>query len=217
MSSIPDDAPPPSPLMGMLGEMAGALAEEAKHAQSAASWLRVRNGRRLRAGLDRILYCFDADGELWFPPGSTAELAEGAFGDASDAVVVEVLEVRGPNVWLESPDDLGEAVSVARIRSNPWYLLDALRLRIDELRGAAGDPEKPPPTEEDLHLVACLLGLASPGERAGAPTPAELAAGYLDLPANVSQLAAVAGCLGSELRFVWGPPGTGKTETLGLL
>ena len=203
--------------MGMLAEMAGALAEEAKHAQSSAMWLRVRNGRRLRTGLDRYLYCFDADGEVWFPPGSTAELAVGASGDAPEAVVVEVLEVRGANLWLESPDDLGKAIAVARIRSNPWYLLDALRLRIDELRGAAGDPKRPPPGEEDLHLIACLLGQAVPGRRAGAPTVPELGAGYLGLPANPSQLEAVCSCLGSELRFVWGPPGTGKTETLGLL
>ncbi|MGH2718196.1 MAG: AAA domain-containing protein, partial [Actinomycetota bacterium] len=78
-------------------------------------------------------------------------------------------------------------------------------------------PEKPPPREEDLHLISCLLGLAAPAGRPGAPGPGELASGYLDLPANGSQLAAVCACLGTELRFVWGPPGTGKTETLGLL
>src|SRR5205807_8048301 len=44
-----------------------------------------------------------------------------------------------------------------------------------------------------------------------------IARGYRELPANESQLRAVADCLSSELRFVWGPPGTGKTETLGLL
>ena len=199
--------------MAMLAEMAGALGEEARHAQSEASWIRLRNGRRLRGGLEHLLYCFDADGDLWFPPGSTAELAP--HGGDGDPVVVEVLEVRGQSIWLESPDDLGEAVDMARIRSNPWYLLDALRLRIDELRGEAG--EEAPPPAGDLRLVACLLGLAEPRVRGDAPPWGELAAGYEDLPANESQLAAVSACLGSELRFVWGPPGTGKTETLGLL
>lgn len=197
----------------MLGDMAAALAEEAKHAQNESSWVRIRNGRRVRAGLERFLYCFDADADTWFPAGSTAELSVGE----DEPAVVEVLEVRAATLWLESPADLGGAITSARIRSNPWYLLDALRTRLDELRGIAPPPEGvSPPTAAELRLVACLLGLAPP--RPGTPVdPAEVAAGYGDLPANPSQLAAVGDCLGSELRFVWGPPGTGKTETLGLL
>jgi hypothetical protein len=199
----------PAPLAHMLGEMAAALAEEARHAQQGAQWIRIRNGRRLRAGLDRILYCFDADADFWFPPGTTAEVSA---GDA-EPVVVEVLEVRGQSLWLESPEDLGEAVGSARIRSNPWYLLDALRSRIDELRG---EGEYEARTAGELHLVASLLGLEDPAPRVEVSAE-DLAAGYEDLPANQSQLQAVAACLGNELRFVWGPPGTGKTEALGLL
>lgn len=213
-----DNYQPDGVLAQMLGDMAAALAEEAKHAQNEASWIRLRNGRRLRVGLDRTLYCFDADSDLWFPPGTTAELS---VGDGEPAPV-EVLEVRGQSVWLESPGDLGGAIAFARLRSNPWYLLDALRLRIDELRGVAGAPEDEakPYDPEDLRLVACLLGLAEPVVARPdevAEGAARVAAGYEGLPANQSQLAAVAACLDSELRFVWGPPGTGKTETLGLL
>jgi hypothetical protein len=195
--------------------MAAALTEEARHAQKGADWVRIRNGRRLRAGLDRTLYCFDADSDLWFPPGTTAEIQAAATGD--EPVVVEVLEVRGQSVWLESPEDLGESISSAKLRSNPWYLLEELRTRVDELRGL--DPERQRSPKE-LHIVSCLLGLAAPTT---APTtksaqPGDaIALGYQELPANESQLRAVADCLSSELRFVWGPPGTGKTETLGLL
>lgn len=214
-AAAPGPVPGPlgGPLGAMLGEMAGALAEEAKHAQNEASWVRIRNGRRLRAGLGRFLYCFDGDADTWFPAGSTAELSIGE----DEPAAVEVLEVRAATLWLESPADLGAAIASARIRSNPWYLLDALRTRLDELRGVAPLPEgASPPTAADLRLIACLLGLVPP--RPGTPVdPAEVAAGYVDLPANPSQLAAVGDCLGSELRFVWGPPGTGKTETLGLL
>jgi hypothetical protein len=214
-----DDATPdpiPAPLAEMLGQMAAALAEEARHAQKGADWVRIRNGRRLRAGLDRTLYCFDADSDLWFPPGTSAEIQ--AAATENEPVVVEVLEVRGQSVWLESPEDLGESIASAKLRSNPWYLLDELRTRMDELRGL--DPERRRPSEE-LHIVECLLGLAAP--RNHNPTTANngssdaIAEGYEELPANDSQLQAVADCLSSELRFVWGPPGTGKTETLGLL
>src|SRR5438094_230259 len=59
-------------------------------------------------------------------------------------------------------------------------------------------------------------GLAAPATKSTQPRDA-IARGYQELPANESQLRAVADCLSSELRFVWGPPGTGKTETLGLL
>ena len=224
MSQAPIEAPGQDrgPLFAMLAQMADALSEEARHAQGAASWIRLRNGRRLRAGLDRILYCFDAESDVWFPPGMTAELAAGSHGDADEPVVVEVLEVRAQSVWLESPEDFGGSVPFARLRSNPWYLLDALRTRIDELRGEGGEGEEPP-SAEDLRLVSCLLGLTEPrtnqeNDQENGPTAAEVAAGYGDeLPANDSQLEAVAACLSSDLRFVWGPPGTGKTETLGLL
>jgi hypothetical protein len=198
----------------MLGHMAAALAEEARHAQKGADWVRIRNGRRLRAGLDRTLYCFDADSDLWFPPGTTAEIQ--AAATENEPVVVEVLEVRGQSVWLESPEDLGETIASAKLRSNPWYLLDELRTRIDELRGL--DPERKRPPEE-LRIVESLLGLAVPQNHkptSNRPSGA-IAQGYEELPANESQLRAVADCLSSELRFVWGPPGTGKTETLGLL
>ena len=195
----------------MLGEMATALAEEARHAQKGADWVRIRNGRRLRAGLDRTLYCFDVDSDLWFPPGTTAEIQAAATGD--EPVVVEVLEVRAQSVWLESPEDLGEAIASAKLRSNPWYLLDELRNRVDELRGL--DPERRRPPEE-LRIVECLLGLAAPNPVANS-NAGPIVDGYEELPANESQLQAVADCLSSEVRFVWGPPGTGKTETLGLL
>ena len=56
----PPREPVPAPLASILGEMAAALTEEARHAQKGADWVRIRNGRRLRAGLDRTLYCFDA-------------------------------------------------------------------------------------------------------------------------------------------------------------
>ena len=202
----------------MLGQMAAALAEEARHAQKGADWVRIRNGRRLRVGLDRTLYCFDADSDLWFPPGTSAEIQ--AAATENEPLVVEVLEVRGQSVWLESPEDLGESIASAKLRSNPWYLLDELRTRMDELRGL--DPERRRPSEE-LHIVECLLGLAAPRNHKPNPTTANngssdaIAEGYEELPANDSQLQAVADCLSSELRFVWGPPGTGKTETLGLL
>jgi hypothetical protein len=196
----------------MLGQMAAALAEEARHAQKGADWVRIRNGRRLRAGLDRTLYCFDADSDLWFPPGTTAEIQAAATGN--EPVVVEVLEVRGQSVWLESPEDLGETIASAKLRSNPWYLLDELRTRIDELAGL--DPERRRPPEE-LRIVESLLGLAAPANNTDSQPGEAIARGYEELPANESQLRAVADCLSSELRFVWGPPGTGKTETLGLL
>ncbi|HEY2665825.1 MAG TPA: AAA domain-containing protein, partial [Actinomycetota bacterium] len=197
----------------MLGEMAAALTEEARHAQKGADWVRVRNGRRLRAGLDRTLYCFDADSDLWFPPGTTAEIQAAATGD--EPVVVEVLEVRGQSVWLESPQDLGESISSAKLRSNPWYLLEELRTRVDELRGLDAERRRSP---KELHIVSCLLGLAAPATNGPHRQEGEaIARGYQELPANESQLRAVADCLASELRFVWGPPGTGKTETLGLL
>jgi hypothetical protein len=79
----------------------------------------------------------------------------------------------------------------------PWFLYDRLVLALGEL-------------DADRHPVSLALALF--GKRPPRRTAAALRCDHAAL--NPSQRAAVQLCADSELAFLWGPPGTGKTATL---
>jgi hypothetical protein len=75
----------------------------------------------------------------------------------------------------------------------PWFLYDRLLGALDDVKAAP-------------------LSLTLFGNQPPARVPTTLERDHHDL--NVSQRAAVQLCADSNLAFVWGPPGTGKTVTL---
>ncbi|MEP6859619.1 MAG: AAA domain-containing protein [Deltaproteobacteria bacterium] len=79
----------------------------------------------------------------------------------------------------------------------PWFLYDRLIQALDELA-------------VDRHSVALALGLFGKQPHARTATPLRREHAELD----PSQQAAVQLCADSEVAFLWGPPGTGKTVTL---
>lgn len=79
----------------------------------------------------------------------------------------------------------------------PWFLYDRLLQALGEL-------------DVDRHCADLALALF--GKRAHARVATELVCDHTGL--DPSQRAAVQLCSDSELAFVWGPPGTGKTVTL---
>jgi hypothetical protein len=79
----------------------------------------------------------------------------------------------------------------------PWFLYDRLLQALDELA-------------VDRHSVALALGLFGKQPHARTSTPLRREHAELD----PSQQAAVQLCADSEVAFLWGPPGTGKTVTL---
>ncbi len=79
----------------------------------------------------------------------------------------------------------------------PWFLYDRLVRALDEL-------------DADRHPVSLALALF--GKRPPRRTAAALRCDHAAL--NPSQRAAVQLCATSELAFLWGPPGTGKTQAL---
>jgi hypothetical protein len=79
----------------------------------------------------------------------------------------------------------------------PWFLYDRLIQALDELA-------------VDRHAIALALALFGKQPHARAPTALRCEHAELD----ASQQAAVQLCADSEVAFLWGPPGTGKTVTL---
>jgi hypothetical protein len=120
----------------------------------------------------------------------------------------ELLDVDGRDVLVCVPRDLGNNTGAGAVEIDPSAVLEATAARLAAAR--SGDASL------DMDSVARLLtpahssaGLAErPGQHAGCAGDACL---------DPYQAAAVAAALNQDLAFVWGPPGTGKTRTLGHL
>src|SRR4051812_32284606 len=182
------------PLSGELAEFRTALREEIEAARRAASSSAVPlvNGRRIGQGAFGHQYLFIAESALNVPDGAPGDLI------VPDQLPLEaiVISVDGMAITLSLSEDAGDFIARASLQSNLVHLLRKLIQRIEELRdrnNAAG---------------ARLLGKAT---ISGAPEDRRLAS------LNSSQADAVASSLGRDTTFIWGPPGTGKTSTIGAI
>lgn len=122
-------------------------------------------------------------------PGSERLVTLAALGrDASGA----------PTVTLAADRPLHPTSERATLVIYPWFLYEKLRASLAEI------------ADGDRHEVAS--GLRAFGRLPTRRTPSPRLAPQPAL--NASQRAAVDLCAESDLAFVWGPPGTGKTTTL---
>ena len=155
-------------------------------------------GRRLEGGEEgRRLYRFAVlQGNDKLVPQSECDLRAGA-----QEHLVTVSELEGDQVVLECGTgiDLGSGPFCLVIY--PWFLYERLKGALRAL------------LESDTYCIDSALaafGQAPPRDLAGPvaapPPPAAL---------NPSQQRAVDLCCRRSPAFVWGPPGTGKTTTLG--
>lgn len=112
-----------------------------------------------------------------------------------EAVDVRVVSVEGQQIRLSSKQDLGHTIVKARLQADAGFLLQKLWDRLLALDG-------------NHRLGKILLGQATPK---GEPTETT------DSSLNPEQLAALRNALGRELTVIWGPPGTGKTRTIGAI
>jgi hypothetical protein len=110
-------------------------------------------------------------------------------------VVIERCEGVRVTLTADQPIDLG--VTPIALVVAPWFLYE-------RLIGALG--------ELDVEHHAVPLALTLFGKRTPRRAPTELGGDHATL--NASQRAAIQLCADSELAFIWGPPGTGKTATL---
>lgn len=136
-------------------------------------------------------YQFQASVELRASPDSP-----GRFSHNGEEYPCIVLAIEGHEIIVGVDVDLGSSVRAASLAVDASFLIERLLSRLTELEGAsnpAGD---------------AALGL---GPVRG--TPVEVLAGSL----NAHQREAVASALGRSCTFLWGPPGTGKTHTIGAI
>lgn len=187
----------------LIQEFIQALAEEIEAIKKGrgGSIIKVYDGVFVRREGPFFVYAFTTESPLIVMDDAPAEVEIGA-----DRFAGQIVSVQGSEVTVAIDHDFGKTIAEARLITNLWYLLEALRKRYEEvLNGQRTLNSK---------LALRLFGLAS------ATTAVQ--SGSLDLPASLYQLNeeqqnAIRSVLGSDVHFIWGPPGTGKTATIGFL
>jgi len=181
-------------LTGVLLEFRIALQEEIEAASRSAanSAVPLINGKRIAQIGGSYQYLFVVENILNVPGDTPGDL----YIPGREPIPVTVISVDGMAIALSIPCDLGTYVANARLQSNLAHLMRKLIERIESKVGSPNDAGD-----------RILNGLSS-GEPAPLP---ELIRDYL----NVGQRRAVCSSLGRDTTFIWGPPGTGKTVTIG--
>lgn len=109
-------------------------------------------------------------------------------------------------VKVRTAADLGNEPANAQLRRDETAGLEAL---LDRLEGANASDNSP----VNLTAAGWVLGQGKP-RHARCTTPDHFIRGYRDRRLNANQRQAIEHALGSDLTFVWGPPGTGKTDVV---
>ena len=195
------------PLEGLLAEFRSALdAEiEAATASAAGSAVPLINGKRIARVAGFYHYAFTVESALMLPSDSEGDL----HIQSRPPVPASVVSVEGTAITISVSEDLGDFLPVARLQSDLVYLLRSLIRRIEDY----GEQKRPNPAGDRL------LG---DGEVSGEPADLSTAlpdrlGEKLSAQLNEDQLNAVASALGRDTTFIWGPPGTGKTSTIGAI
>jgi AAA domain len=180
------------PLRGVLNEFRIALREEISVAQktSSSNAVPLTNGRRISQLGGTFQYSFTVDSILNVPGDAPGDLMV-----AGQRLPVVIVSTEGLTITLSVGTDLGEFVPNARLQTDLTFLLRKLTERIEALNAKenpAGDR---------------ILGFRQPS---GSPE-------VVSVGLNPEQDAAVGSSLGRDTTFIWGPPGTGKTKTIGAI
>ncbi|MHC4328317.1 MAG: AAA domain-containing protein, partial [Planctomycetota bacterium] len=181
-------------LTGILSEFRIALQEEIEAAirNSASSAVPLVNGKRLAQIGGSFQYQFVIENILNVPGDTPGDL----YIPGRDSIPVTVISVDGMVIILSVSIDLGTYVPTARLQSNLAHLMRKLIERIESKADSPNDAGN-----------RILNGISS-----GVPIePTEWVRSHL----NADQQKAVCSSLGLSTTFIWGPPGTGKTMTIG--
>lgn len=181
----------------ILGEFRNALKDEIEVAKrnSSSGAIPLSNGNRICQQGSLFHYAFSVDSVLNAPDDAPGDLI--VPGNAP----MEATKISGEGlrIVIGVAYDLGSFVPTARLVTNLTMLMRKLIERIEMNAGA----ENP--------AAARMLGDAPVAGSLKSPmvTP--------DIDLNEKQMLALESTLGRDLTVIWGPPGTGKTRTIGTI
>jgi hypothetical protein len=183
-------------LDGVLAAFRDALDAEARAVRSGSGGNAVllRQGRRVLHGAGLHHYAFQVDFPQRLPVDAPAKLVI----EGRAPINVTIAEVKGLSITVVSPDDLGQTIGSASLQTDMSFLLERLITRLEE-------------TADTPNVVGHRI-LGDAPVRAGRSNK-PVSQRYTLLR---EQESALRQALGGDV-FIWGPPGTGKTQTIGAI
>lgn len=161
-----------------------------------SSQMKIRNGNLVNVSGDVFVYQFELEMFQEIDPGTDVEIR--VHGQSVNGRIVAVSE-NSVDVQLES--NLGEKISEAALLISNYYLLEKLSERLNIIKDDRKTNSKI--AEEILKIKPSIIFLDDKYK-----IPAH------EKELNPKQEQAVRMCLGSDITFIWGPPGTGKSMTI---
>lgn len=145
---------------------------------------RIIDGERLKSKGGEYLYAFDTDTELHFPDGTAIKL-----WFPEHIVLGYVVSCDDFTILIRMTEYIGEKIDSVELTSEQWQLLEALMERLGEMN----------PDTDSLAYEIALNGRKQITQWQSI---------------KCGQNAAFNRATSKGITFIWGPPGTGKTETL---
>ena len=180
-------------LDGVLDEFRTALQEEIQAARvfEYSNAVQLKNGRRIAKIGKNFQYLFEIENALNLPDDTPGDL----LIPDNPPINVMIVSIEGLVITVSMPEDIGSFVPIARLKSNLTYLLIRLIERIESYANKSNPV----------------------GDRIIGAHPISGSEPAIELPESYNnyQKSAVASSVGRNTTFIWGPPGTGKTQTIG--
>jgi len=185
--------------MTIVKEFIDALAIEidALKAGKGGSIVTVYNGELIRQTLDLFIYQFTLENFLIALDDTPANIE--VCGKEYDC---DIISVTGQQVQIAIKQKLADRIQVAKIKTNTWYLLDRLRKKYeDNLNTQSRFENSNKLFQDDRSQID------------GGNFNTSYSINGKDHP-NPYQRKAVESSINDFLSIIWGPPGTGKTQTI---
>jgi len=166
--------------------------EAAKRNAGSSAYL-LTEGKLIAPVGNSYHYRFQSQHRLRVPPDTDGDFHP---ANGSPLLKVTVIEIHDNEVTLAVPERLSPPALQGKLHTDLSMLLEKLIERIE----SKGLSQQPPADR--------ILGFAVPSGRSLDFTP-------INSRLNAEQRLAVSSVLGLDTVFIWGPPGTGKTQTIG--
>ena len=160
---------------------------------SSSSAVPLRNGHRVASLGNAYQYAFLIDSELNLPDGSPGDLVV----PGNSRLAATIISVEGLRIVISVESDLGMFVPTANLQTNLTILMRKLIERI-KINANQQNPAA-------QRMLGNTPVIGAPQKISSQPM------------LNQHQLIALESALGRNLTVIWGPPGTGKTHTIGTI
>lgn len=181
-------------------ELIIALEEEIKKIDEEGLGLtryKVLNGQLIKQEEDQYIYRFITDDIIELPDDLPIEVK--ISNEVARGYIVTIV---GFEVMIAIDKDLGQFIPSAILFSSAKFLLEKIKSILEDINSTN--------SKFNYDIVKKLFGLKRPlctQNIKDFQLSAELR--------NIQQIEAILASLRNEILFIWGPPGTGKTTTLG--